>query len=69
MQRRRRIRWWRATAAALLLLCGATSTVVSADERVIYMAAVEAKGATTVDKAPFPTAARFARYRIGSAAC
>ena len=52
----RRHRWWSATAAALLLLGGATSTVASADERVIYMAAVEAKGATTVDKEPFPTA-------------
>ena len=43
-------------AALLLLLGGATSTVLSAEERVIYMAAVEAKGATTVDKESFPTA-------------
>jgi plastocyanin len=58
MRRRRWIRWWSAMATALLLfLGGATATVLSAEERVIYMAAVEAKGAMTVDKEPFPAAA------------
>ena len=57
MRWRHRIRWKSATAAALLLLVsGATSAVLSAEARVIYMAAVEAKGATTEDKEPFPTA-------------
>ena len=56
MRGRHHIRWGAMAAVLLLLLGGATSNVLSAEERVIYMAAVEAKGATTVDKEPFPTA-------------
>ena len=56
MRGRHHIRWGAMAAVLLLLLAGATSNVLSAEERVIYIAAVEAKGATTVDKEPFPTA-------------
>lgn len=45
-----------ALSVATRTLDDAASTVLSAEERVIYMAAVEAKGATTVGKEPFPAA-------------
>lgn len=43
-------------AAAMVLLSGLTPASLAGEERVIYMAAIEPKGATTVDKEPFPTA-------------
>lgn len=39
-----------------VLLVGLASAIQAAEERVIYMAAVEPKGSTTVDKEPFPAA-------------
>ncbi|MGQ0600930.1 MAG: cupredoxin domain-containing protein [Anaerolineales bacterium] len=43
---------------AVLAACGGSSAPASAPvERTIYMAAVEPKGGTTVDKEPFPSAA------------
>ena len=42
-------------AAATVLLSGLAPSSPAAEDRVIYMAAIEPKGATTVDKEPFPT--------------
>ena len=49
-----------ALAAGIVVLtaCGGSSVPASASvERIIYMAAIEPKGSTTVDKEPFPAAA------------
>lgn len=40
-----------------VLLLGLTLGVQAAEERVIYMAAIEPKGGVTVDKEPYPAAA------------
>ncbi len=42
-------------AAATLLWSGLAPSSPGAEERVIYMTAIEPKGATTVDREPFPT--------------
>jgi epoxide hydrolase-like protein len=39
-----------------ILLSGLAPASLAGEERVIYMAAIEPNGATTVDKEPFPTA-------------
>ena len=44
-------------AVAGILLVGLALGVQAAEERVIYMAAIEPKGGVTVDKEPFPAAA------------
>jgi len=44
---------WGAVLTGVLLV-GLASAVQAAEERVIYMAAIEPKGGTTVDKEPFP---------------
>ena len=43
--------------AAVLAACGGQAASVVQAERTIYMAAVEPKGSTTVDKEPFPAVA------------
>lgn len=43
-------------AMAGLLVLGSASRIGAAEERVIYIAAIEPKGGTTVDKEPYPPA-------------
>ncbi len=44
-------------SAVVLAGCAGQSAPVASAERTLYMAAVEPKGSTTVDKEPFPSAA------------
>jgi len=43
--------------AVVLAGCGGQSASVAPEERTIYMAAIEPKGSTTLDKEPFPAEA------------
>lgn len=54
MRRKANIKLVWVVALAAVLLVGLALGVPAAQERVIYMAAIEPKGGTTVDQEPFP---------------